>query len=233
LLDIRKIIGEKTKVKKFDSIVISRILNDKRYTGIFSYKGKIYHDIIPPIVTAEQQREALQNYKRTSRTSNVYFFKGVVYCNICKKELSATHGTNNQNKKYYYYKCKNCGGNISQNFLMDYVQSFNANTIKRESQIVRLKKELPKIKHRVQRIKEKYILQHVSEQEYCALIMPLIEEQTNIEVRIKVLDLNAYGHKDFLAITDSEKFEYIHNNFKIIWVNIHAKKIQKIDFFES
>lgn len=233
LLDISKIIGEKTKIKKFESTVILKILNDERYAGTFRYKGEVYYDIIPPIITAKQQEEALQNYKRSSKANNIYLFNGVAYCSKCKGKLASTHGTSGtNNKKYFYYKCDKCKGNISQQYLINEVLAINVSNIKRESEIKRLRREIPTLKQRIQRLKEKYILKHFSDQEYCMLVIPLVDELSDMEVRLKVLNLYIYDSADFLAITEKEKYEYIHSNFKKVWINTQAKRVNKIEYFE-
>ncbi|MFV0394905.1 MAG: recombinase family protein, partial [Coprobacillaceae bacterium] len=232
LLDIAKHMNNQSKVKKFDTTVIERILKDKRYIGKMTYKGKEYTDIVPAIVTEEQQLQALENFKKTKKSNKVYFLNDVVYCNDCKQKLVATHGTGNMGKKYYYYRCKKCSHKIPQQYLVDSVISFDAEMPRKERELKSIQTSIRYMDKRIEHVKEKYLLGHYTNKEYCALILPLVEEKDKQKTMLEILKMNLYDREDFDALDPYAKTDYIQKNFKRMWVNLPAKRVQRIGVFD-
>lgn len=94
---------------------IYKILKNKRYIGVFKYKGKEYNDFIPPIIDRalfdKAHSKLGNNATKKGRVRNYvkYLLTGKLYCGHCGQPMSGISGTSHTYKKYYYYQCKTPG----------------------------------------------------------------------------------------------------------------------------
>jgi len=116
---------------------IYKILKNKRYIGIFNYKGKEYADFIPPIIsrslydTVQSKLGNNATKKGRIRYKVKYLLTGKLYCGHCGNPMSGVSGTG-KNQKYYYYQCKTPGcdkHNEKKDYLEDMVVEFTINEI--------------------------------------------------------------------------------------------------------
>ncbi len=100
--------------KPFQISGMRRILENRRYTGVLTYKGEDLGQRIPAIIPEElfdhAQRELAKNKKAPSRTKGAkeqYLLTTKLFCGICGSPMSGVSGTSKTNKaKYQYYVCK-------------------------------------------------------------------------------------------------------------------------------
>lgn len=88
------------------------ILKNKKYIGIYSYRGKETPDIIPRIiddVTFNKAQEKLKKNKQApSRGKAIvpYVLTGKLFCGTCKSAMTGISGTSGNRELHCYYGCK-------------------------------------------------------------------------------------------------------------------------------
>lgn len=93
----------------FKPSCIYSILRNKNYIGIYEYKGEVFTDIYPQIITDEaftRVRARIDTNKTGSRSvKTVYLLRGKLRCGYCGQPISAESGASRTGEKKYYYKC--------------------------------------------------------------------------------------------------------------------------------
>jgi len=138
---------------EFNKCSIHRILTNKRYIGVYTYRDKEFPSKLPRIVDddlfEEAQRIMEKNKKAPARAKATvnYLLSTKLFCGYCKAAMTGSSGTSMTEKKYYYYQCvtnrrdKSCKKkSISKDYLEDLVitelRAFltpeNINTIAKE-----------------------------------------------------------------------------------------------------
>ena len=91
---------------------IRRILTNKRYCGVYTYKGMETPNTIPRIIDdatfAEVQIQIEKNKKAPARaksTEENYILTTKLYCGYCEKAMSGVSGTSHTNAIHQYYQC--------------------------------------------------------------------------------------------------------------------------------
>ena len=98
--------------KPFQLKHIYKILKNKRYIGVFTYKDKEHKDFIPPIIDLSlfenvQSKLGKNATKKGRKRYKVkYLLTGKVYCGYCGQPMSGLSGTSRSSKIYQYYQCK-------------------------------------------------------------------------------------------------------------------------------
>ena len=111
---------------------ISVILNNKNYIGIYQYrkslkdKETIELDIVPPIISKDIFYECQKNMERNKRNyyrnqNKQYLFTQKLICPKCKRILACNASTNKFKKIYLYYKCKDCGFYLREDWVEDLI----------------------------------------------------------------------------------------------------------------
>ena len=72
--DIVNYLNSQQKKKIFNAALVKSMFNDDKYAGIFEYKGEVYYDIIPPIVSYEQLQNARRLFKRSKKGCHSLLF---------------------------------------------------------------------------------------------------------------------------------------------------------------
>jgi DNA invertase Pin-like site-specific DNA recombinase len=102
----------------FSRTSLATILRNKRYCGIYSYKGVDTPDVLPRLVPQtlfdQVQRRLVENIGAGGRGKAVedYILSGKIYCGECLIPMVGVSGTSQTEKKYRYYQerkrgCKN------------------------------------------------------------------------------------------------------------------------------
>ena len=101
--------GYKHNGEPFLRSCIYSILRNEKYVGIYEYKGEIFTDIYPQIITPEAYArvKAINEANKTGTRSiqAVYLLRGKLKCGYCGQPISAESGTSHNKEKKYYYKC--------------------------------------------------------------------------------------------------------------------------------
>ena len=110
---------------------IRNVLENKKYIGTYTYKGKETPNIIPPIIDNELfedvQKKLAKNKKSRSRlkTKTEYILTTKLFCGHCKDLMVGISGTSRNGKIHNYYSCNNsrrkkCN---KQNVQKDYIEN--------------------------------------------------------------------------------------------------------------
>jgi len=98
---------------RFNKNSLSRILKNKRYIGIYTYKDTEIKNGIPRIVSDElfEKCQAIleKNKKAPARAKAIvdYILTTKLFCGHCKSAMTGISGTGKSGKIYNYYKCVN------------------------------------------------------------------------------------------------------------------------------
>lgn len=91
--------------KKLEFTKMSRILNDRYYTGLITIKGRSYsgnHKPIIPIKLYNRVQSVLQRRYTPSSKRNRYKFSHLLVCGYCGRPMKAMLAK----QKYHYYYCR-------------------------------------------------------------------------------------------------------------------------------
>lgn len=107
-------LGVKTQRKQdFNKSSIKRILKNRRYLGIYIYKGKETPDKIPRIIDDDLFNKVQlllnKNQKAPGRrkAKEEYLLTTKLFCGECKEMMVGVSGTSKTKDLHYYYSCKN------------------------------------------------------------------------------------------------------------------------------
>ena len=99
--------------KEFSNNSLSRLLSNKRYIGIYLYKGQETPGGMPRILDDDlfYRVQALMNKNKAApaRThgEGEYLLTTKLFCGYCKEMMVGYGGTGKSGRQYHYYNCKN------------------------------------------------------------------------------------------------------------------------------
>lgn len=128
------------KDRKFSKNSVKLILSNKKYIGIYAFKGKETPNIIPRIIDDEtffRVQEKLKKNKHSSsraKSDVQYLLTTKLFCGTCGEMMVGTSGTSGNRITHYYYGCKNklkhkCN---RKNIKKDYIEDLVVNLARRE-----------------------------------------------------------------------------------------------------
>ncbi len=98
--------------KPFNRSSIRRILENKKYIGIYTYNMVETKNAIPRIIDDDLFYKVQEELKRNSlaparrRAKAEYLLSGKLYCGFCKEKMTGKSGTSKTGKLHTYYACK-------------------------------------------------------------------------------------------------------------------------------
>ena len=98
---------------EFNKNSIKRILTNKKYVGIYMFKGEEMPVRIPQIIDDNTFNEVQEKVNRRAkapgkaRATTDYILSGKLYCGYCEENMIGQSSTSETKRKYYYYICKN------------------------------------------------------------------------------------------------------------------------------
>lgn len=104
-------IGAKGKPATYGFVY--NLLKNERYTGVYQWGGVRVEGGMPQIIdvdTFEAAQAAKPKKSPDTETWSDYTLSGRLICGECGKDMSGASGRGRGNKKYHYYRCKQCGG---------------------------------------------------------------------------------------------------------------------------
>ena len=95
--------------KPFIRTTIYNMLANEKYVGIYRYKGEVFENIYPQIVSRDvfervKEKARVNHYGKRS-VSIVYLLRNKLKCGYCGQPISAETGTSRNGKVMRYYKC--------------------------------------------------------------------------------------------------------------------------------
>lgn len=119
--------------KEFNKNSVRLILTNKKYIGIYEYKGQQTTNAIPSIIEEDTFNKVQEKLKKNKlapgrkRAKTKYLLTGKLFCGNCKEMMVGVSGTSGNGKLHTYYSCKGswqhkCNRkNISKDFIEDFV----------------------------------------------------------------------------------------------------------------
>lgn len=94
---------------EFNKNSLHRILTNKKYIGIYTYKDVEIPGGIPAIISEElfYKVQKLNRKKGGRKAMEKYLLSGKAYCGICGTSMVGESGKSSMGTKYHYYKCRN------------------------------------------------------------------------------------------------------------------------------
>jgi DNA invertase Pin-like site-specific DNA recombinase len=95
----------------FNKNSIQRILQNRRYIGVYTCGNIETQATIPPIVdvqtfeSANERIQAAKSHRKAFENSVEYLLTSKLYCSNCKSRMTGVAGTGKSGMKYYYYQC--------------------------------------------------------------------------------------------------------------------------------
>lgn len=95
----------------FNKNSLWRLLSNKRYIGIYTYKGNEVPDGMPRIVSDDlfyKVQDILQKNKKAPahrKAKAEYILTTKLFCGKCRNMMTGIKGTGKSGNTYYYYKC--------------------------------------------------------------------------------------------------------------------------------
>lgn len=123
---------EKAVYRSWTDGSISTILNNKSYIGIYEYrkmvkdKDTIEINNVPRIISDEVFYDCQTNMERNKRNyyrseEKKYLFMQKLVCPKCGRILACNGARNKQRTLYIYYKCKDCGFYVREDWIEDII----------------------------------------------------------------------------------------------------------------
>lgn len=227
---IRDHVNSLQKEKVFITYEIKEIVKRKIYIGEKTFKGKLYKNIVPAIITSELYESANKNIYITNRKNQQeYLFDNLVFCSICGSKMTDYHAVSSTGRKYYYYKCSKCNAILPQKFLENYVEGINIEKEKKEEALKEINKELYSLNRRISKIKERYLLGEYTDREYCSLAICIEDRLTELQYKKDGLNLRETTNEYSDLVTKEEKRQYIQATFKKITVDPYKRIVIQTD----
>lgn len=105
--------GYRFKGKLFTGKTFDRYLTNEKYTGEFTFGGRVCTNMYPQIIDKAlfqrvQERLNANRYVAGGEATakEPYLLTGKLYCGHCGTEMVADGGTSKQGKQHHYYTCK-------------------------------------------------------------------------------------------------------------------------------
>lgn len=101
-----------SKGAEFNKNSLRTLLQNKRYIGIYTYKGKEIPDGMPRIISDElfyKVAEILEKNRKAPARAKAdveYLLTLKLFCGHCKEMMTGLSGTGKMGKTYRYYECK-------------------------------------------------------------------------------------------------------------------------------
>ncbi len=231
------------KNKRWADTTVEKMLNNKIYVGDYErYKnvGKqlgiepiVYPNVVEPIIT-RTMFEAVHKQKEINQRAfcrdRVYIFMQKMVCPKCGK-LMVCKGSGGEKKKYMYHHCDECKLYLREDLIEQEVMPFIMSLIeydmtvkkyfypvladKKEKNTDKLDKEISQLKNQKGRIKEAYLKEIVSVEEFSQEYKVIDEKLELLEQkRLEVIDLNkqSFSPQEMMADRDVAKEKLIRSN---------------------
>ena len=252
--------------KKWYDTTILKILSNPLYKGDYISGGRtgtpvLYEDVVEPIVSKKMWEECQVQTRKNTRNytrRNDYIFFQKIMCSKCHR-IMACKAPGGSKKKYIYYKCDKCKTSINENKLttllvdeiasiIEYditVKKFFAPLLKHKVENANelLTKEINSLKDKLIRLKDAYLNNIISIEEYKTDKNNLENKIRQIEEKQKEereLDKYNFTFEDIMLKRDLESIKSMtipnyQNNFKTRWNELTTKDKQNImmDYIDS
>ncbi len=237
--DIIKKLNEKgiktSQGHKFNKCSIRTILLNKKYIGIYTYKGKEYKGGIPRIIDDETfykvQKMMSKNKKAPARAKSKtdYLLTTKLFCGYCKELMVGVCGTSYNGKIYHYYSCngyrnKKCN---KKNIKKDYIEDLVVKEVKN----ILTDNNIKEIANKVVELSKKET-NNVNVKNLEILLKENKKQQTNLLNSLKVCQIESVRNSIFQEL-EKMQLEYtrLEKEYKIEKSKYTVLKLPEVLFF--
>ena len=111
---------------------VADMFSNKKYIGIYEFKGTVNTTMYPPLVTQEIYDVCSAKLRRNKEIGGrfsarqKFLLTGKLYCGECRNMMTSTAGIGSSGKMFKYYKCKHgvhnsCGTNVRKELIEEHV----------------------------------------------------------------------------------------------------------------
>lgn len=213
---------------------VKSIIMEDGYFGQFKYKGMLFEDVMDPIISEADSKEARKMVGKRSFTYGKeqikFYYRNKVKCNTCG-QITGGIPTYKKEKRYYYYYCNKCNKRINQDriiemTLLDILMKVDENLASHD-----LKQALNQIKEIEKKLKStarKYSEDKISETTYDIAITEL-----DAKLRKEKSKFGSTKIKQGLSwseLSDPERRGLVEDAIVTMNVDLDEKKIIDIEF---
>lgn len=220
----------KNKGLKFSRSSVTRILSNKKYTGIFKFHDVEYKNYFPQIIEKgifEKTQEMLNRNRNQSgkyKSKTNYLLSGKLFCGYCNKLIYGESATNSKGNKYFYYKCstnkKEHGHCECSSLKKDEIENL---IISETQKYIFTDKLLDKIVEKIVEVSQK-----ISDSSISNLLNE--EKESKQKELNNILKAIKMGTTSKLLLSEVEKLE---NELEILEVKILKEKKQELPIIDS
>lgn len=216
----------------FTTDQIKHMLTKKLYYGEFEFKGTVYEDFVPSIITKDiyELANKIISKKFKKYGDNVYWFSNKIHCEcgeICTRKVTIKHKI----EKYYYYYCPKCKKRINQDRIVDQV----LNKIEEHRDKIKITEEkkhiivkTASINKKIEKFHQRYLSDQIDFDMYITALKKFEEEKNKLNAQEKVLKQNIF--LKWTCMKDVEKKAYIDTYVKRIVINTNSGIVTKIHY---
>lgn len=227
-----KLLNEKID---FTTDQIKNMLMKKLYYGEFEFKGTVYKNFVPAIITKEIYIFAnkIISKKFKNYGDNVYWFSNKIHCDcgeLCTRKVTIKHKV----EKYYYYYCPKCKKRINQDQIANQIlreAEEHVDEIKMNEEKKHIIFKVANINKKIEKFHQRYISDQIDLDMYVSTLKKLEEEKTKLDAQEKALKENIVLKWTYM--TDIEKKAYIDTYVKRIVVNIKLRTVEEIYYYDE
>lgn len=225
------------------------------------YYGTYFGIKTPAYITQKQHELILQSrnaYTRKADQNRIYLFTGLLFCANCGSRMVAKmskHARKGATMEFPYYVCRTrtsrridiCGsqGHIMESHLeaylldhmCDLIDEYNAETQKITGRAKAAESKVPKVKGRLERLKNVYLDGDISREEYLAKTAELKAQLAELErlaipaIPVKQLPLD--WKETYMQLTQEGKKAFWHRTIRRIEIKknpLNPDKVKKVYF---
>lgn len=222
--------GYKTsKGAAFNKNSLRLMLRNKRYIGIYTYRGEETDATMPRIISDELFDEVqllLEKNKRAPARAKAkveYLLTTKLFCGKCKAAMTGESGTSKMKTKYYYYKCTYARKKLctKKTVKKDYIENLvvdQCRTLLTESNIDKIAKEVVAICESEQGLMEIKRLEK--------LLRDIDRKKNNL------IDAIAECDMDSIRKSLYEKIQTLDNEKENLEVQLAEERLQQVSISE-
>lgn len=139
---------------EFNKNSLRKMLTNKRYIGIYTYKGKEIPNGMPRIISDElfnKVQIVMEKNKKAPARSKAkveYILTTKLFCGLCDSMMTGGTGTGKSGKQYHYYKCVQARKGqcdkktVQKDFIEDLVVTTTKKILNNDKNIEKIAKEI-------------------------------------------------------------------------------------------
>lgn len=204
-------------VRSFD--ILKKWVTREINTGIFTYHGKVYDNIVPAIMSEQKRQKIIKSIRVKSREGiNQYWFYNYVFCSCGEKCIHKC--TIKKERIFYYYYCPKCKKRMNQDKILEQILTatiFMDKSVQIENKVQKKLKELSSIQKKIKRLSEDYSEDLIDHDTFLLTAKKLKEKKRRLDSSISTYTME--GRLVFNDLTPEQKQAYFRERISYITIN--------------